>query len=161
MDSRIRLKMGDIEIEYEGSEDFVKSELLSLVSQVASLYRESGLGAASMEASATGERDSTAEPRISLTTGAIASKLGVKTGSDLAIAAAAHLTLVKGVSPFTRDQLRDEMKTAKSHYRKSYSGNLSRYLETLLRADVLVESAEDTYALTAHKKRDLEGTLAS
>ena len=58
MKSRIRLKMGDSEVEYEGSEDFVKSELLSLVSQVAGLYRESSIGADSMEIPPTTKDDS-------------------------------------------------------------------------------------------------------
>ena len=161
VNSRIRLKMGDIEVEYEGSEDFVKSELLSLVSQVASLYRETGLGLGPMDMPPTPKGDSVPESGVSGTTGTIASRLDSRTGPGLLTAAAAHLTFVKGLSLFTRQQLHDEMKTAKPYYKGTYSKNLSYYLQRLVKTGQFVESAKDTYALSANKNKELESILAS
>ena len=41
--AKMRIKMGPIEIEYEGSEDFLKQELTDLLSAVSKLYQDSGL----------------------------------------------------------------------------------------------------------------------
>jgi len=160
MNSRIRLKMGDIEVEYEGSEDFVKTELINLVSEVANLYRESGLYAGSTAMPRTANEVSLPPSAVAGTTGAIASRLSSKSGTDLVIAAAAHLALVKGLASFTRQQLLEEMRTATAYYKKSYTNNLSRYLQTLLKAGDLFESAKDTYALSAGKREELEKLLA-
>lgn len=43
MTSKIRIKMGPIEVEYEGSENFLKEELPELLGTVSNLYKESGL----------------------------------------------------------------------------------------------------------------------
>lgn len=56
--SKIRIKLGAIEVEYEGSESFLKEELLALLSAVSDLYQRSnpsGLGAGDeSSAAATG-----------------------------------------------------------------------------------------------------------
>ena len=161
MNSRIRLRMGDIEVEYEGSEDFIKSELLTLVSQVATLYRESDIGARPMGLAPAAEETLPPASGVSLSTSTIASRLTSETGPDLTIAAAAHLTLVKGLSSFTRQQLLGEMRSATAYYETSYWTNLTSYLGRLVESGHLVQSAKDTYALSADKKQELESTLAS
>jgi hypothetical protein len=42
MTSKIKIKMGAIEIDYEGSEEFLKEELPSLLKTVSDLYKSSG-----------------------------------------------------------------------------------------------------------------------
>ena len=39
----MRIKMGPIEIDYEGSEDFLKQELPAILTAVSTLHKESGL----------------------------------------------------------------------------------------------------------------------
>jgi len=97
----------------------------------------------------------------SLTTGSIAATLGVKSGSDLLTAAAAHLALVKKTEPFTRQQLLTEMQSATSYYKSSYSPNLTKYIKTALqKGGPLSETAKNSYALTAAARADLEKKLA-
>ena len=160
METRIRLRIGEIEVEYEGSEDFVKNELLSLVSEVASLYRRAGFGPSPMDTSPTPKDDSVPQFAVLGTTRTIASRLDSKTEGDLIVAAAAHLTFVQGLTSFTRQRLHDEMKTATSYYKQTFSKNLSYYVQGLVKAGHLVESAKDTYALSAEKHKELERTLA-
>jgi hypothetical protein len=40
--SKIRIKLGDIEVEYEGAESFLKDELPALLNAVSKLHHESG-----------------------------------------------------------------------------------------------------------------------
>lgn len=42
MTSKIRIKLGPVEVEYEGNEAFLKDELPDLLSAVARLHKESG-----------------------------------------------------------------------------------------------------------------------
>ena len=71
---------------------------------------------------------------VALSTSSIAQKLGSKTGSDLAIAAAAHLVLVKKMDNFSHTELLAEMREAKTFYKKSYHSNLGNSLKTLVNA---------------------------
>ena len=38
MTSRIRIKMGTIEVDYEGSEEFLKNDLLGLLESIVTIY---------------------------------------------------------------------------------------------------------------------------
>jgi len=162
MSSKLKIRIGEVEIEYEGTEEFLKQELPELLKTAMELYKTSGasltsntskVGAASVSAGS----DSVPQ----LTTGSIAAKLAAKSGSDLLMAAAAHLALVKKTEPFTRQQLLTEMQSATSYYKTSYSANLSQYIKTALQKDGgLSENAKNSFALTAAVRGDLEKRLA-
>lgn len=158
MSSKIKIKVGQVEVEFEGSEEFLSKELPVLLKNVASLY-------ASVPASpASGDSGSNVPPppagHLQLTTNSIATKLSVKSGSDLLVAAAAHLTFVKRLQSFTRQQILDEMKTASSFYKKSYSPNYRKYLKVITDAGKLNELSADGYAFSAAAKAELEKKLA-
>lgn len=160
MASKIRIKMGDVEVEYEGSETFLREELRELLSGVLELHREreeSGDGSGNHQGS-TEEQSPAAT--VSGTTNTFAAKLSVAKGSDLVIAAAARITLGLGQESFTRGDLLKEMKTAKSYYKKTYSNNLSSYLKSLVSADRIREVAHETYALSAGERQKLESQFA-
>jgi hypothetical protein len=53
------------------------------------------------------------------------------------------------------------MKLANNFYKKSYGGNLSTYLKTLVSNSKILETAQDTYALNATEKANLEKKLAA
>lgn len=160
MPSKIRIKVGEVEIEYEGEEQFLKQELTGLLTAVAELHNAVGAPHKKIPPAATTQSDTAATSNIKLTTTSIAHKLSVKTGPDLLIAAAAHLTLVKHQPTFPRQQLHDEMKSATSYYDKNYSANLSKHFTSALKGNKLTESAKDTYALTADAIKELEVRLA-
>lgn len=165
MDSKIKIKMGPIEIEYEGSEAFLKEELPALLSAVSDLYKESGVtdfvdtGATSSPAIISPEATGSTGT-IQATTGSIAAKLGAKSGTDLIMAAAARLTLSLGLGSFSRSQITEEMKSASAYHKKTYVNNLTKYLNQLVKDGKLLETAKDTYALSASEKSSLEARIA-
>ena len=52
------------------------------------------------------------------------------------------------------------MKLAVGHYKPSYSANLSNYLDSLSKKDVIIETAKDTYAVKSAALAELEQRLA-
>lgn len=165
MTSKIRIKMGPIEIEYEGSETFLKVELPELLRAVSNLYKESGLSSKSpletpSPTSVGGIETSQPQP-IEATTGSIAAKLQCKKGPDLVMAAAARLTCVLNKDKFTRDDLLKEMQTATTYYNKNYAGgNLTKYISTLMKNGKLNEPSHNNYSLTASTKSELGAKIA-
>jgi hypothetical protein len=160
--SKLRIRIGEVEIDYEGTEEFLKQDLPQLLKTAMELHKASG-GSISGGTGKTGATDGSASaPKVaSLTTGGIAAKLGAKSGSDLLKAAAAYLALVKNAQTFSRQQLLSEMQSATSYYKKSYSTNLTKYIKTALQKDgFLSETAKNSYALTAGARADLERRLA-
>ena len=158
--AKIRLKMGQFEIEYEGKESFLKDELLNLTEKVLSLYAENKelipAEPAAQLSSVAGAQGNGLEH----STNTIAAHLKASTGPDLAIAAAAHLALVKRKDKFTRKEINDEMKEATTYYKDSMSSNLSKSLNTLVKDKWLNQVAKGSYALSAHEKKSLEAKLA-
>lgn len=164
MSSKLRIKIGDVEIDYEGSEDFLKQELPQLLTTAMELYKAAGKTSLPPK----GEKTTALCSNIgsnnvpSMTTASIAGKIGAKSGSDLLKAAAAHLSLVKKAAPFSRQQVLAEMQTATSYYKKNYSPNLSKYIKTALQKEgYLSETATNSYALTASASAALETELAN
>ena len=165
MTSKIRIKMGPIEIEYEGSETFLKVELPELLEAVSNLYKESGLsGKPSLELStATGEAGiaTPKSPQLQGTTASFAAKLQCKTGPELVIAAATRLTFVLGKDKFTREELLKEMQTASAYYKKTFkSGNLTKSLDRLIKNGKLNEPSRNNYSLSASMKSELGARIA-
>lgn len=166
--SKIRLKMGGVELEYEGSDDFLREELpilldklYALASFVSSGPRENGAGIDEGGQKGGEAGAGIANPGQIGTTSSIAADLDAKTGPDLALAAAVRLTLGLGKASFSRKELLTEMQSATSYYNKNMSSNLSTMLVAMIKNKILREVAKDTFSLSADKKRDMENRFGS
>jgi len=155
--------MGQVELEFEGSEDFLKEDLPILLTTVAELYNSnSETGVFSVDAEVIeSDNPPTRKHKNTLmwSTTTIASKLGVKSGKELVVAACAHLHFELSMESFSRNQVLEEMKKATGYYQQNYSKNLSRYFGQLIKDGALIESAKQTYALSASKLNALESSL--
>lgn len=159
MTSKVKIKAGAIEIEFEGSEEYMKDELPALVELLCSIgpVSEDQKEEESQEVPASTDLS---KQKLQLTTNSIAAKLNVKKGGELVLAACAHLTLVNGAATFSRSNIHAEMKLANHHYKGNMSKNLSKALKTLVQQDKLLETATDRYALQAGVKTQLETQLS-
>lgn len=157
MSSKLRIKIGEVEIEYEGTEEFLKQELPQLLKTAMELHNVAGTPS---EQGAGGGKGGGGSSVPALTTASIAAKLGAKSGTDLLLAAAGHLSFVAKTEPFSRQQLLKAMKSATAYYKKTYSANLSSYIKTALSEQVLSESATNSFALGAKERSNLEKKLA-
>ena len=163
MTSKIKIKMGPIEIEYEGSEEFLKEELPALLEAVSDLHNKSAPQIAAQENTDSSSDGATAAPTtgaVQGTTSTLAAKLGGSSGPDLAMTAAARFTFGLSREIFTRKELLDEMKTATAYYKPTYSGNFSATLTRLIKEKKLMESAKNTYSLSAASRATIGAQLA-
>jgi hypothetical protein len=147
--SRIKVKFGDLEIEYEGEQKFITGGLLNFAKEFVVAAGENVV--ASPASGVKRERKGV----VALTTSSIAQKLGSKSGSDLAVAAAAHLILAKKMDQFSHTQLLSEMRGAKTFYKKSFHSNLGNHLKTLVNAGRFNHISGNDYALSENEITDL------
>lgn len=162
MTSKLRIRIGEVEIDYEGTEEFLKIELPQLLKTAMELHKADEAGSSHQTDRKQKGGATPSGQTLLLTTNSIAAKLGAKSGSDLLLAAAAHLALVKKSEPFTRPQLLTEMKSATSYYNKNYATNLSSYLKTAIQKDgPLSETSKHSYALSAAARAQVETSLAN
>ena len=164
MASRIRIKIGALEVEYEGEEDYLKDGLLDFLKSVVDLAEVSEFTDFSGEGQGE-EGDS--QPPIPQPKGishlapeTIAAKLNTKTGSDLVLAAAAYLKFTQGLGNFTRQQILEAMKEATGYYKGSMSNNLTRYLGSLVKRGRLNALANGKYSISAPTEKELRANIA-
>ena len=159
--AKIRIKIGAIEIEYEGQASFLQDELLNLMENLVGFYAEHKAAIpidAPLDNAPSGSSVGSSAP-LDHSTNTIAGHLGASSGSELAIAAAAHLTFVKKQDRFTRKEVDTEMKSATTYYNKNMSSNLSSSLNTLVKGKRLNQIQKDVYALSANEKSALEAKI--
>ncbi len=154
MPTKLRLKMGSIELEYEGEERFLKEELPNLLGSVKEL---GDLMAVGNEVSSTNGKSIADSTNNRLSTSVIASKLNCKQGADLIEAAAFYLIGVLKKETFTRDELIREMRSAKAFFKKSYVNNLSNYLKQLIAGQRLNEVGTDIFSVPHDVLKQLKG----
>ena len=157
----MRIKMGDIEIEYEGSDAFLKEELPALLDAVSKFHQESGspFPATPQRESSNHQPPASQHVNSSFSVTTIAAKTAAKSGADLVLAATARLTR-GGTATMTRQTILEEMKLATGFYKGTYRNNLSNYLLTLVKDGKLHETAADTYTLSIDALKGIEAKLA-
>lgn len=161
MASKIRIKVGATEIDFEGSEEYMRDELPKLVELLADFAVLGGDEEGSTELDVLPPSNDSSKKPLSLTTNSIASKLSAKSGSELVVAACAHLYFVKGAERFSRANILAEMKLASNFYKQTFNNNLSSALKQLVKSDLLLEVAQDTYALVEKERKRLETILSA
>jgi hypothetical protein len=123
--AKLSLKYGDVSIEYDGPETFLKEELQQIIAAVKDL----GAIVPPSRIANGGATGSSGLPASSVST--IAQKLGVADGPALVIAAALSLAKSK-TDAFTKRQLRDRMKEATTFYKASYGTNFDKNVKRLV-----------------------------
>lgn len=161
-EAKIRLKIGAIEIDYEGRASFLKDDLINLLGKVVAFYADHK---SAIPTSEPIEQVQAAKPRgvpidLDQSTNTIAARLGGTSGSDLVIAAAAYLTFVKKQDTFTRAEVLAEMKAVTTYYTKFMSTNFSKMLSSLVKVKRLNQVASGSYALSAAERTAVEAKLA-
>jgi hypothetical protein len=163
-DMRFRIKLGVAEIEYEGSTEFLKGEIMPIIEKILGMVETRAefldpISTPQLDHSTKGATSATM-PDLSHSTNTIARLLSAKSASDLAIAAAAQLTLVQKKERLSRQEILDEMKNATSFFKSSYVNNHSNSLKVLVNADRLRLLGPDTYGFSHKERTALEKILA-
>jgi hypothetical protein len=135
--SKLRIKIGAVELEYEGQTEFSIEAIKDLFGHLEVLSQsktvQSHAATVTSPAGNVVPAQGSSSP-LSLHTNTMAAKLSVRTGPELAFAAAAHIQMVEQKPSFSRSDLAADMKTATSYYKKSMLGNLTPIIEGLVKA---------------------------
>ena len=159
MNCKIHIQAGNLNIEFEGSEAFVKKDLLTFIEKATLHFQNLEMPVMDTETE-NKQEPKRGKKTIQATTNNIASKLKVTSGSGLIIAACAHLYFVKNKETFTRKEITTEMKNAKNYFKDTYQKNLTNALSTLINKEKLIERSKDIYALNINTINELEAILA-
>ena len=159
--ARIHLKIGDLEVEYEGGESFLRDDLSTILDAMAECLKEHGIVRVSDSPSDAKEIGGAThrDLELDLSTATIISRMNAETGPELAMAAATNLTLVENVNTFSRADILAAMKKATSYYKASMGSNLTGTLKRLVKTNRLNENAANVYALTVNEKKKMEELL--
>lgn len=160
--AKIRLKIGQLEVEYEGKASFLQDELLNLMEKLTGFYtkHKEAIPIEPSQAQTGGAGSGSSLGEFDHSTNTIATHLNATSGPELAIAAAAYLAHVKKKDTFTRQEINNEMKSATTYYNANMSTNLSKALNTLVKSKRLNQVSKGVYALSATEKKALEAKLA-
>ena len=161
--AKVHLKLGHLELSYEGDPSFLGKDVFELIAKMenAGAMCTSALPAGLGSSQAGGRAAAEDSPWLGseMTTNTVASILGVNTGPELAMAAAARLALGLGKSRFTRAEVRTEMKAAQSFHKDSYSRNLVATLSRLVKLGRLRLVGRNEYALSNDEWKALSAKL--
>jgi len=154
MTSKIKIRFGEIEIECEGSEEFIKQELPQLMKEIAALHKSAPPPKTNQKTAKTANGDDAAE---SVTT--VAQRLGVATGPDLIMATAFKLA-GSGSDSFERKDLRSGVKGATTFYKNSYGTNFDKALKKLVKDGRIHHAGGTTYSLPNGERVKLLAKMA-
>lgn len=159
----IRVKLGSVEIEYQGDAAFLQTDLVRTVKELLDLQQQ--FPAASATQPSPVVSGDPPPPGASLgnydhSTNTIATLLSVNSGPELAKAAAAHLHFAKGSKTFSRQELIDAMRSAPAYFKETFVNNLSSSLKRLTKDDILRIVGNDTFSLSAKAIAEIEPKLA-
>jgi hypothetical protein len=151
LNTKLRVKIGTVEVDYEGSDEMVRTDLPQFLRLVV------GLSASVDENGAIPEKPSAAATRPlesrPLSASTMAARLQAKSGAELAFAAAAALVIGEAKDSFSRAELLQAMKSAKSYYKSTHGKNLTNYLNRLVRSQKLLDQGSDRFGIH-HSERD-------
>lgn len=165
--AKIKLKVGSMELEYEGTPSFLTGGIEALLATMGALAAKLPQqipppDSAAQEQLASGNGTSEPPPNGSFTfsTNTLAARLAVKTGPELVICAMAQLELVQRKTSSTRNEIMAEMKGATTYYNGNMGSNMSRNLSNLVKGKRINEIAKDIYSLSASERKQVEAKLA-
>lgn len=161
--SKIKIRIGDVEVDYEGAHGYISDALPKLLETIVELRQRvaSLADGDGDDGNADGtSRDADKDKDIRGTVTAIAAKLNVEEAADLVIAAMAKLTFVDKQQSSDRKVILAAMQSATGYYKPAMSSNLTKTFKGLLAANRITEPASGQFALMALERKKLEGKLA-
>jgi hypothetical protein len=155
---QLKITIGTLQVEYDGDESFFKSEVIPTVEKLGKFVGSSAAAPAAASGAISNKQAAPGSvPKHSTNT--VAKLIAGDSGPDLIMAAVAKKIIVDGQKTVTRSEITKEMRAATSYYKKTYTNNLSAYLDTLTKADKLRLVANDEYGLPAKARDELEPKL--
>src|ERR1700761_2969930 len=124
-DSKIQIKVGNVEFSGEGEQDWLSDQLDKFLDQIPKFIMGEIDKPINKDNIKSDPTSIAVRSITNLSIINIAGKLNCKSGSDLALAAAAFLHFIENKTAFSRDELSSTMKKALGFYKESMMKNLT------------------------------------
>lgn len=163
--AKIKVKIGTIEIEYEGEPAFLSDGLPDLLEKMGSLSRnaEVSITSSGTEQPESSPFEETVVNNVKvigqLSANSVAARLSVKSGADIIICALATLEVVEGKGGVTKKEIQSEMRKATSYFNANHISNYGKNLDTLIKAKRVNQLGSDNFALTASERKFVEAKI--
>lgn len=158
MTTKIKIKMGKIEFDYEGDAAFTQDDIKELFTHLEGLSPSASESDDTPGVTLSSKASTNGVKKLHTTT--IASRIGGKGAQNLVLAAAAHLQIVDSKESFSRQELLNDMKAATTHYKSTMSNNLTGTIATMIAQQSLNQLGTDSYSLSDTKLKELESLIA-
>lgn len=163
--ARMRVALGRLEIEFEGTEEFLRNDLPNMIETfmcLAQPQQDDVANAASnlVGGSTTVDGANSNGNLPNLSVASICARLDAKTGSDVILAAAAYLGIISNMNSFSQDELRNSAKSAAGYWKEGFASNFRSYIKTLIRSKKLNQVGTQSYSLPASIRSEIESKLA-
>ncbi|WP_299891572.1 hypothetical protein [uncultured Ruegeria sp.] len=160
--AKIRIKVGSMELEYEGDPAFLTGGIEDLLTTMGELSTKVPVENSNENSSS---KLDAIKPNFDsghdFSTNTLAAHLSAQTGPELAVCALAQLEFVQKNTSSSRSDILKEMKNATTYYNESMGSNLTRTLATLTKNKRINLISKDTYALNASERKQLETKIAA
>lgn len=159
-EAKIRIKIHDCELEFEGDEAFAKEGALLLLKEAIALSTEKFEVAnkSGQQSAASNSQGSHLNSGLAIST--IAAHLKPDGTQDLAMCALAKLQIIDGKTQAEKSEIWEEMKGASGYFKSTMGRNFPRDLNRMVRGKKINEVGSNVYSLTAASLSELEGKLA-
>ncbi|MBB5575247.1 MULTISPECIES: hypothetical protein [Rhizobium] len=158
--AKIRIKVGSMELEYEGDPAFLTGGIEALLTTMGDLAGRIPNEPAQAAGIAIANSPPSELAGFHFSTNTIAAHLDAKTGPELVICAMAQLELVQGKSSSSRSEILAEMKSATTYFNTNIASNLSKSLSNLTKAKRINQVGAGSYSLSASEKKKVEVKVA-
>lgn len=156
---RLRIKLSNFEIEYEGEDSFDKDGVLALLKDVMAIVPQINSSAGSNSDLTAAERGGWSRGAVTIAT--IAAHLDPDGTQDVAMCALAKLQIVDGKQQVSKADIWEEMKGATGYFKSAMSRNFPRDLGRMVKGKKINEVGSGIYSLTAGSAKELEAKLAN
>ena len=162
--AKIRIKVGTMELEYEGDPAFLTGGIEALLVTMGGLAANVPAEVLPMPPKQT--VNGSIEPAQvhngspAFTTNTIAAHLDAKSGPELVICAMARLEIAQGKATSSRSEILAEMKSATTYFKETMTSNLSSSLAGLTKTKRINQQAKDIYSLSSTEKKAVEAKVA-
>lgn len=172
--AKIKLKVGSMELEYEGDPAFLTGGIEALLVTMGGLVGKvpddpppaPDAAAQVPPANATGKSGAATTANAAngqqVATATIAAHLDAKTCPELVVAALATLEIVQGKSGASRSEISSEMKSATGYFKSTMrGGNLTQAFSSLTKAKRINDLGGGRFSLNATERKTLEAKVAA
>lgn len=167
MDTKISVKVGTIEVKYEGEASFLTQGLNDLLSNLSNIQAATPQLLPKLQLENTNaiiSDQKAEEPRSDnveqMSTSNIAARLQSDSAKELVLCAMVNLQLMKNQKTQKRNDILNEMKTATGFYKATMTKNLTNTLLSLIKSKEINEISKNEYSLTSATVNKFKGLLS-